>query len=123
MSYTPSEIDAIVGGRLRRIRKIRRLSQTHLGHVADVSFQQIQKYENGANRISASKLWLFATELKVSVSYFFETLENSKSDPPPELSDAAFEIAVLFDGLSDARFKESTLKLIRSIAQFGQDES
>ncbi len=51
------------------------MNQSQLGKSAGLTFQQIQKYENGANRISASKLYLFASFLKAPVSFFFEGVE------------------------------------------------
>lgn len=70
-------IDTHVGSRLRMRREERGMSQTALGDALDISFQQVQKYERGSNRISASKLCLFAHTLAVDVGYFFERLPSS----------------------------------------------
>ncbi len=69
-------IDAYVGERLRSARNMRGLSQGYLGSCIGVSFQQIQKYEGGTNRISASKLAYFARQLGVPVYYFFQGLPS-----------------------------------------------
>jgi transcriptional regulator with XRE-family HTH domain len=61
-----------VGSRLKLRRTLLGISQEQLGETVGLSFQQIQKYERGANRISASRLFEFARELKVPVAYFFE---------------------------------------------------
>lgn len=60
-----------VGARLRALRKMRKLTQTELATALGLSFQQVQKYENGANRISASKLWNAAQLLGVPVIDLF----------------------------------------------------
>ena len=56
------------------------MTQQQLGEVVGIRFQQIQKYETGTNRISASRLWDIATALEVSVSYFFEGLDGQVPD-------------------------------------------
>ena len=68
-------VDRHVGARLRMRRTILGMNQSQLGKAAGITFQQVQKYENGANRISASKLHQFASVLKVPVSFFFEGVE------------------------------------------------
>lgn len=68
---TPDPIDVQVGARLRALRKMRKLTQSELAAALGLSFQQVQKYENGANRISASKLWQAAELLGVQVLDLF----------------------------------------------------
>lgn len=65
-------IDRIAGRNLRRLRKRRGWSQERLARVLQVSFQQVQKYENGANRISAGRLFMAAVCLDAAVSEFFD---------------------------------------------------
>ena len=72
---TATNVDAHIGKRLKSIRRQRDITQTQLGKLVDVSFQQIQKYEKGVNRISVSRLWKFCELLYVSPAYFFEGLE------------------------------------------------
>lgn len=69
-----TRIDIHVGKKLRRFRNARDLSQQKLGTQVGITFQQIQKYERGTNRISASRLYQFARALDVSVSDFYEGL-------------------------------------------------
>lgn len=71
MTKKPHPIDAIIGENLRRIRTHSGLSQTELGRRLGVSFQQIQKYENAANRIAASRLWECARALNAPIESFF----------------------------------------------------
>ena len=70
----PHPVDRHVGRRLADIRVERGYSQTELGRALGLTFQQVQKYEKGTNRISASKLWVAADFLGVEISYFFEAL-------------------------------------------------
>lgn len=73
-------IDTHVGQRLRNRRAAMGLTQTHVAEKLGISFQQIQKYEQGRNRISASKLFDVAQILEVEVAYFFEGLDQPKAD-------------------------------------------
>lgn len=68
----PHPVDVHVGERIRKRRMRLRITQTALGDAAGITFQQIQKYERGANRCSASTLWTFAKALEVTPGYFFE---------------------------------------------------
>lgn len=67
-------VDRHVGARVRARRELMGLSQSRLAEALGLTFQQVQKYERGANRISASKLWDIAHTLKVDVAYFFDGL-------------------------------------------------
>ncbi|HEY0437380.1 MAG TPA: helix-turn-helix transcriptional regulator, partial [Phenylobacterium sp.] len=70
-------LDRHVGKRVRWRRRILGLSQSNLGDLIGVRFQQIQKYEAGANRLSAAKLWHLACALGVDVQYFYEGLADA----------------------------------------------
>ena len=76
---TPHSVDVLVGQRLRLRRKLSGLSQTELGEKIGVTFQQLQKYESGANRISASRLFDLSRVLDVPVSYFFDEMTENVS--------------------------------------------
>ena len=67
-------IDLFVGKRLRQRRRVLGLTQQKLADEVNIRFQQIQKYESGANRVSASRLWALANAMDTPVSYFFEDL-------------------------------------------------
>lgn len=73
---TPNLIDKFVGSRVRARRVGLRLSQTNLGQAIGVTFQQIQKYENGSNRIGASNLFKISNALGVDVAFFFEGMSD-----------------------------------------------
>jgi len=69
-------VDIHVGRRLRARRRLLGMTQEILANSVDIRFQQIQKYESGANRISASRLWSLAKALEVPVSYFFDGMNG-----------------------------------------------
>lgn len=68
----PNEIDVRVGTNLRMLRTEQKISQQYLGECVGITFQQIQKYESGANRIGASRLWQFCDIFNVQPNVFFE---------------------------------------------------
>jgi transcriptional regulator with XRE-family HTH domain len=72
MAKKPDPVDIHVGSRLRMRRLTVKMSQTDLGSGAGITFQQVQKYEKGTNRISSSRLQQFAGLLNVSVPFFFD---------------------------------------------------
>jgi transcriptional regulator with XRE-family HTH domain len=71
-----TDIDLHLGTRLRRRRRILGLTQQQVAEVVGIRFQQIQKYECGANRISAARLWQLASALDVPISYFYDGLAD-----------------------------------------------
>jgi len=73
-------VDLHVGERVRQRRWMMALTQTQLGEHVGIKFQQIQKYESGTNRISASRIWEIAAALQVPVSFFFEGLVGPTID-------------------------------------------
>ena len=76
MAKRSSEVDAHVGQRVHERRREIGMSQAKLGNVLGVSFQQIQKYEVGTNRVAAGRLWDMANILEVDVGYFFEGIQK-----------------------------------------------
>ncbi|MCZ0813334.1 MAG: helix-turn-helix domain-containing protein [Pseudomonadota bacterium] len=75
----PHPVDVHVGKRIRHRRWLVGMTQQQLAESVGIKFQQIQKYETGANRVSASRLWDIADALGVEVSFFFEGLESENS--------------------------------------------
>ncbi len=76
----PREIDVHVGQRVRQRRVLCGLSQTELANAIGLTFQQLQKYERGMNRISASKLWQISQVLVVPVQWFFKEFVEPKDE-------------------------------------------
>jgi len=88
------EIDIHLGRRLRRRRRLLGLTQEQIASACGVRFQQIQKYECGANRMSAARLWRLAQALEVPMAYFFDGLPPTRrafgmARPASRHSDAA----------------------------------
>jgi len=77
---SPHPIDQFVGGRVRQQRMFVGMSQEQLGEKLGLTFQQIQKYEKGANRVSASRLWEMSKIFEVPICYFFEGNEASHDE-------------------------------------------
>jgi transcriptional regulator with XRE-family HTH domain len=73
----PDPVDIHVGGRLRLRRNMLGMSQEQLGKASDLTFQQIQKYERGTNRISASRLFQLGKILDVPVAWFFDAFQDT----------------------------------------------
>lgn len=112
----PSLIDLHVGKRLRQRRSLLGMSQEFLGESVGVTFQQIQKYERGSNRIGASRLYQFSIILDISVAYFFEDMpkdpQTEGNTSPIGMSDqsqASFE--------PDTLARRETLELVRAYYQ------
>jgi transcriptional regulator with XRE-family HTH domain len=109
----PNPIDVHVGGRLRLRRTLLGLSQERLAEAIGVTFQQVQKYERGANRIGSSRLFDLARVLDVPVSYFFEAMTASvAARTPSRMRGLAETKAEPFE--HDAMAKRETLELVRA---------
>jgi transcriptional regulator with XRE-family HTH domain len=89
MTKVPHPVDVHVGKRLRTLRCLAGLSQVELAGSVAITFQQLQKYESGANRVSASRLWEFAQVLHAPVESFFPSPNVDTGDLPP-IDDPAF---------------------------------
>ena len=125
----PHFVDRHVGDRIRRRRRALGLSQHDLAGAVGLTFQQIQKYERGANRVSASKLYQIATTLKASTQYFFEGLSDpAQAGGVAEGDAAAFvhdlplapeerELVSWFGLLDDRRIRKQILGLVRAVAE------
>ena len=111
-SDKPNPIDVHVGTRVRLRRTLLGMSQEKLGDALGLTFQQVQKYERGANRIGASRLYDLSRVLDVPVSFFFddikaETIEASQAEPGGrEAPGAAYE--------PDPMMRRETLELVRA---------
>lgn len=82
---TPNPVDIYVGGRVRLRRHLLGLSQEKFSRQLGITFQQIQKYEKGLNRLGASRLWDISRVLKVSVEYFFQDMPEDILNNSPRL--------------------------------------
>jgi transcriptional regulator with XRE-family HTH domain len=105
-----NDIDLHLGKRLRRRRRLLGLTQQQLAIAVGVRFQQIQKYECGANRISAARLWQLSEALEVPVSYFFDGLAEAQEASANDPSEGGGEMFA----------RKETLDLIRAYYQLGE---
>ena len=124
----PVAIDILVGARIRLRRKLAGMSQDRMADAMGVSFQQLQNYETGASRVSASKLYAAAQTLEAPVAYFFEDLEALADSSLGEVIAsgnpvAAFlktsegqELAALFPKISRAEVRRAVLDIIGAAA-------
>ncbi len=81
----PNPVDVHVGARLRVCRTLLGMSQTDLGDALGLTFQQVQKYEKGTNRISASRLYALSGTLDVPIEYFFSDMPTAVAASSPTL--------------------------------------
>lgn len=126
-------VDRHVGLRIRMRRKELGVSQEKLAEALGLTFQQVQKYERAANRVSASKLFEIARALDTSVGYFYEGLgAHPDLDLPnaPNLQAHAFlltpegsELAALFPRVGRSRVRRKVLELVRAIVGERDGES
>lgn len=119
-------VDSLVGQRIRARRMALGISQAELGREIGVRFQQVQKYESGANRVSASRLWAIAGVLDVHVSHFFEGIRPADSGtsegaaaPSDELSFLkdrdAVEMVEIYTSLPPAQ-KRAVLNFVKTMS-------
>jgi len=106
----PHPVDVHVGKKLKFMRTLRRLSQTKLAKQVDRTFQQIQKYERGTNRIGASMLYQLAKALDVPVSYFFEEIPEGHIPTEAELKTLADQPQEPF--ISEVFNTDETIKVV-----------
>ena len=128
---SPNPVDLHVGARVRMRRRLRGVSQEKLADSLGLTFQQVQKYERGANRISASKLYEIAASLQTPVGYFFEGLADPSSAGESRAGEVSseqmvhdflmttegLELASLFPRLRRGRLRRRLLDLVRAIVE------
>jgi transcriptional regulator with XRE-family HTH domain len=107
-------VDIHIGARLRRLRVSRHVSLEEVGRMIGVTYQQIQKYETGANRISAATLFRIAAAFSVAPAFFFEGLPAGDGDGVTGDDELATG-AVSLDGIADQDVREKLRALIVSL--------
>lgn len=106
-----TSLDSLLGAQLRQRRSILGMSQEKLAEQIGITFQQIQKYENGANRISASRLFELSKALNVPVGLFFENMEYNQ--PAADFAALGENDQAPIEGMDDIMTRKETLELIR----------
>ena len=114
----PHEVDIRVGKKMREVRVSRGMSQEQLSRLLNISFQQVQKYEKAANRISASRLWEIAKILEVPVIQFFEDVDKTEGEP---LSRRAIKLANEIESIADETVRDRLLSLIKACTRMKKD--
>jgi transcriptional regulator with XRE-family HTH domain len=122
-------VDLHVGARVRMRRKFLGLSQTDLAEALGLTFQQVQKYERGSNRVSASKLYEISNFLRAPVAYFFEGYAESETPDGFNESDSerfvhdflmtteGIELAEAYPRIKSAKHRRKILDLVRSLSE------
>jgi transcriptional regulator with XRE-family HTH domain len=123
----PNVVDVHVGGRIRLRRRLLGITQEQLAHTLGLTFQQVQKYERGTNRVSASKLYETARILSAPVAYFFEGLEGGAAEIAKDEAggtERAFfatteglELARVFPRVPRGALRRRVLELVRALAE------
>jgi transcriptional regulator with XRE-family HTH domain len=108
-----NDIDLHLGKRLRRRRRLLGLTQQQLAGSVGVRFQQIQKYECGANRISAARLWQLSEALEVPIGYFYDGISEERAHTSIAGNDRP-------DSSGEMFARKETLDLIRAYYQLGE---
>jgi transcriptional regulator with XRE-family HTH domain len=122
----PHPIDIHVGARIRAQRVMRGLTQSDLAKLVGISFQSVQKYEQGENRVSASRLYEFAQALGVAPQHFFDGLDARKPDAAvseittPAVGDGELQrhlLAVM--AIEDERLRRLIVQLLSVLSELG----
>jgi len=115
---TPNPVDIHVGKRIRLRRTILHITQQQMADMLGLTFQQVQKYEKGMNRVGASRLWDISRVLEVPMTFFFEDMDATVVSQSPRMlntiipADSVREDQEDFD--SDPMKKQETLELVRA---------
>ena len=119
MGRLAKRVDAYVGERIRERRTVLGLTHEHLASALDISCQQVQKYETGANRVSAGRLYEVARKLDVDVSYFFEGLDEESEVNPLEhggRNRSTIELVRNFSDIGDPAIRSAVSGLVKSLS-------
>ncbi|HEX7199977.1 MAG TPA: helix-turn-helix domain-containing protein, partial [Dongiaceae bacterium] len=121
----PNPIDVHVGGRIRMRRLLLGMNQETLANALGLTFQQVQKYEGGANRVSASRLSAMAEILGVPISYFFGDLRPDDAEISPEdrqwrehlQRPETIEFIRLYYAIPDQKIRRQFLEMAKTVAE------
>lgn len=127
MGKQPNPIDSQVGSRLRLRRMLVGMSQEKLGEMLGLTFQQVQKYEKGVNRIGAGRLFQMAHILGVPIGYFYEGVDALPNEEGGVASDAplvmeflasgeGLQLCLAFMRIKDAKVRKRVVNLVKSLA-------
>jgi transcriptional regulator with XRE-family HTH domain len=121
----PDPVDIHVGGQVRALRRLIGMSQQTLARLLGLAFQQVQKYESGANMISVSRLSQIADILRVPISYFFSDLEPDGGEPTARDRNArqrlqrpeTIELIRSYYAIADQKTRQQFVEMVKVVAQ------
>lgn len=123
----PNDVDAHVGARLRQRRMLLGISQEQLAEMLGLTFQQVQKYERGTNRISASRLFQLARALDTPITWFFEEMdpERGAEREKPEGSEESdpmsrretLELVRVYSRIDDRKVRKKLYEMAKALAE------
>lgn len=113
----PNPSDVIIGNNIRRLRIDRGMTQEKLGEILGITFQQIQKYEKGTNRVSGSKLDMLCTALQCSLMDVFAgtAAAGGAASAAPSVSSQAMKVAMAYDRITSRETKAAILRIINVV--------
>jgi transcriptional regulator with XRE-family HTH domain len=121
LKKSTDQIDKYVGSRVRMRRMMLEMSQTELGDSLGLTFQQVQKYEKGTNRIGASRIHQLSQILQVPISFFFDGAPIAGRAPPPAYvpdflcSSDGLRLAQAFMGIKSVKLRQHIVNLVKEI--------
>ncbi|MEN3162621.1 helix-turn-helix domain-containing protein [Tistrella mobilis] len=124
MGELARRVDNFVGERIRLRRTLLGMTQEHLAAALDISYQQVQKYETGLNRVSAGRLYEISTKLGVPVAFFFDGLEEIADSIDPDApkehggkNRSTIELVRYFTDITDQTLRTAIIRLIKALAE------
>jgi transcriptional regulator with XRE-family HTH domain len=117
------DVDKHVGQRIRQGRALRGLSMEKLAQALGISYQQLQKYEVGSNRVSCGRLWMIGQALDLPIGFFFEGLDESHGADGAQgdalVSRRTINVARQLEAIEDPALRDQLLAMIRTCAKSG----
>jgi transcriptional regulator with XRE-family HTH domain len=122
----PNDVDAHVGARLRQRRMLLGISQEQLADMLGLTFQQVQKYERGTNRVSASRLFQLARALDTPITWFFEDIESDRAardkaaeseDGDPMSRRETLELVRVYSRIDDRKVRKKLYEMAKALAE------
>lgn len=137
MPAQPHPVDVHVGSRVRLRRTLLGMSQQKLAEAIGLTFQQVQKYEKGANRIGSSRLYQLSKVLDISIAYFFEDFQGPASNRQPGLAEAppmgfrhdplvrreTLELVRAYYKITDSSVRKRLFDLTKSLAEIADQDA
>ena len=116
ISLTENDVDVSVGKRIELRRKLLKMTQKGLAQKIGVTFQQLQKYEQGFNRVSASRLWLISQALGTDINFFFESVPSAKNlDTDIMQQQKTIELIMAYSKIKNSKIADIIFHLLQEM--------